>query len=400
MKYIKRFQTHQDYIDWNDGEIIPNLCYCEDFEEIHINKKPEDKVIIHYANITDDPIYIYGYRDSEMSSHGQEWFIGVDNINKIINNHDHEIVDIENVDYNKGYYQFNESRDDTYYLKYKFTDSSIIPTNAFQDCSLITEVILPDTIQSIGENAFYACRNLANIELPNSVKQIDNCAFYGCTGLTTINLKPYITQLGDLAFSDSGLTNINLPSTIRTYGNSIFINCSELTNVTLPNSNNFTTIPEAMFANCTSLSNIIIPNKVTEIGMRAFSGCTGLSTLPNLNNVNKIGNKAFKDCTGITGSIEFNENLLQVDENAFSGCTGITSIRFTENIVSIRKEAFKNCTNLKSVYVERLTPPALGTDVFSNTHPDFKIYVPAESLNAYRTADNWSDWDGEINPIS
>ena len=120
-----------------------------------------------------------------------------------------------------------------------------------------TEVIIPEFIEhkgenipvtTIGGNAFDGCSSLTSVVIPNSVTTIGSCAFSGCSSLTSVVIPNSVTTIGDYAFSG----------------------CSSLTSVVIPNS--VTTIGSCAFSGCSSLTSVVIPNSVTTIGSYAFSG--------------------------------------------------------------------------------------------------------------------------------
>ena len=96
--------------------------------------------------------------------------------------------------------------------------SSIIPTdgsvtsigwNAFDSCTGLTSITIPEGVTSIGDSAFYGCTGLTSIVIPESVTSIGSYAFYGCTGLTSIVIPESVTRIERNAFSGcTGLTSI------------------------------------------------------------------------------------------------------------------------------------------------------------------------------------------------
>ena len=109
----------------------------------------------------------------------------------------------------------------------------IIGGAAFQGCSGLTELTLPDSVTSIGESAFEGCTGLTVLTLPGSVWSIGNSAFEGCRGLTELILPNSVTSIGTGAFADcSGLTELTLPNGVTSIEESAFQGCSGLAKIT------------------------------------------------------------------------------------------------------------------------------------------------------------------------
>ena len=75
-----------------------------------------------------------------------------------------------------------------------------IGDKAFDDCSGLTSVVIPNSVTSIGNYAFYDCSGLTSVDIPNSVTSIGYSAFYGCRGLTSVTIPNSVTSIGDNAF--------------------------------------------------------------------------------------------------------------------------------------------------------------------------------------------------------
>ena len=131
---------------------------------------------------------------------------------------------------------------------------------------------------SIGISAFQGCSGLTSVTIPNSVTSIDNGAFYKCTSLASITIPNSVTSIGQGAFAIcSNLSSITIGSGVTSIDASAFGGCSSLTNIEIPNS--VTSISQQAFAGCTSLSSVTIPSGVTSIGQGAFYTCTSLSSV-------------------------------------------------------------------------------------------------------------------------
>ena len=135
----------------------------------------------------------------------------------------------------------------------------------------------------------------------------------------------------------------------------------------------------------------------TSIAENAFVGCRGLTSVSISNSVTSIGTYAFYKCTGLT-TVTIPDSVTTIGYSAFNGCSGLTSITIPNSVTSIRDSAFNGCSGLTSITIQATTPPSLGISAFNNTN-NCPIYVPAESVDAYKTATNWSELADRIQAI-
>lgn len=113
----------------------------------------------------------------------------------------------------------------------------------------------------------------------------------------------------------------------------------------------------------------------------------------------RIGNMAFRACLDLT-TVTIPDSVTEIASNAFNTCSGLTSITIPNSVTAISNGVFANCSRLTSVTINATTPPTLGTDVFKSTNSNLVIYVPTESVDAYKAATNWSSLADRIQPIS
>ena len=279
--------------------------------------------------------------------------------------------------------------------KYSVTS---IGYRAFEDCTALTSVTIPNSVTSIGSKAFYYCSGLTSVTIPNSVTSIGSKAFSNCSCLTSITIPNSVTSIGDGAFYGcSGLTSITIPNSVTSIGESAFYGCSGLTSVTIPNSvtsigdmafygctgitqtiivndmffflpkgyeghysipENISTIVGGAFAYCSSLTSVTIPNSVTTIGESAFERCTGLTSVTIPNSVTSIGKSAFQSCNSLT-SVTIPNSVTSIGESAFYGCSGLTSVTIPNSVTSIGKNAFLLNNSIEKLYYDCTVDPSI-----------------------------------------
>ena len=113
---------------------------------------------------------------------------------------------------------------------------------AFQGCTSLTAVTIPESVTSIGYQAFNNCSSLSAVTVPRSVTNMDSGVFYGCTGLKSASILGNITSLGWGVFGNcSSLTSFTIPESVTSIIEYAFYNCSSLTSLTSLIKNPFTT---------------------------------------------------------------------------------------------------------------------------------------------------------------
>jgi len=158
---------------------------------------------------------------------------------------------------------------------------------AFQSCTSLTSVTIPDSVTIIGSQAFSGCTSLTSIIIPNSVTSIGSSAFSGCFGLTSITIGTSVTSIGGSAFADcTALTSITIPNSVTSIGTSAFSGCIGLTSIAIPSS--VTSIGASAFSDCLNLTSITIPSSLTNIGSTSFSDCLNLTSVYFLGNAPSV----------------------------------------------------------------------------------------------------------------
>ena len=258
-------------------------------------------------------------------------------------------------------------------------------------------ITFDDELTMIGDEAFRGCGSLTSVTIGDSVTTIGDEAFAYCYSLTSVTIGDSVTTIGDRAFAGcESLTSITIGDGVTTIGGYAFYVCESLTSVAIPDS--VTTIGEGVFGGCSNLAEF--KGKFTADGGRclikdntfiAYAEASGTTyTIPD--SVTTIGNRAFNYCRSLT-SVTIGDSVTTIGDYAFSDCDSLTSVTIPDSVTTIGNYAFYYCRSLTSVYCEATTPPTLGDSyVFDYNASGRKIYVPAESVEAYKAATNWSEY--------
>lgn len=310
------------------------------------------------------------------------------------------------------------------------TRREVLPLSGASKWLTMTEATIGCCVSTIGDEAFMINTSkpmLTKVDFPSSVTSIGSRAFqdnYNLSNINSVYSKTadlhYVKSFGDYIFQiNKSIENIILGESGITFGEGVFAHCTSLKKINLPS--DMTTIPINMLVGCLSLTNITIPNSVTTIGNGAFQGCISLESVIIPSNVTSIGNYVFGGCSSLTSitipnsvttistgmlsacssltSVTIPNSVTSIVTQAFRECTSLESIDIPSSVTTIGDDAFEGCTSLTNVTVEATTPPTVDSDSFRNTN-NCPIYVPDESVNAYKTATNWSGYADRIKPIS
>jgi hypothetical protein len=231
---------------------------------------------------------------------------------------------------------------------------------------------------AIGDNAFNDCTFLTSVTIPNSVTTIGHKAFKYCTSLTSVVIPNSVTSIGDYTFySCDALTSVIIGNNVTTIGNNTFEYCSALTSVTI--GDNVTTIGNSAFYYCSALTYVIIPDSVTTIGDYAFNACIFLPSLIIGHNVTVIGDYAFASCSALA-SVNIPDSVITIGDSAFASCASLTSITIGNKVKTIGGSAFASCSSLASItFLELVAPTTVGTNWIKGTPGEIRGHAYAAS---------------------
>ena len=323
----------------------------------------------------------------------------------------------------------------------------VVPDNAFKNKRFEGQLVIPNSVTSIGASAFHNCDYFTgNLVIPNSVSVIGNSAFQDCGGFNgTITLPATITSIGEAAFKDcrnitgtltlpadlvtiekeafremSSLTgNLIIPNSVEEIKQQAFVNCRGL-NGTLTLGTSLETIGQEAFQDCYNLTgSLVFPSSLTTIGNRAFKWCRGFTgdlaipnsvtslgegafyecyrfdgslTLPNALEV--ISYEAFRGCYGLTGDLVIPASVTAINDAAFYNCSGFTGqLVIGESVETLNYDGFNRASNFASVKVKRNVPPTItNSNVFGYWDKTKPVYIPCGTTEAYQAADYWSEF--------
>ena len=297
-----------------------------------------------------------------------------------------------------------------------------IGDNAFQSCSNLKAITLPEGLTSIGYRAFQGS-GLTKVTLPSTLTTIGGQAFQNCTALGDV-LMPNVKLIGDNAFQGcTSLSRINLPNTLTDMGFHVFDGCTNLETIEVHCNisgnwfDGMTTLKQVVlgdevkeiapltFYKCTSLTDINLPNGLTTIGYDAFYECP-ITSLVLPNSATSIANSAFRNSqlqsvelhtstvgkwfSGITTltKVTLSDEMKEIGERAFDGCTNLATVNLPAGLATIGSYAFDGCKSLKTIIANMKTPPTAPTN-FGETYKTATLRVPYGRTPVYKETLNW-----------
>ena len=292
-------------------------------------------------------------------------------------------------------------------IRYKIGKNNTVSVVS-REAKYFGDVILPGSVEfngktyivtAISDNAFNGCSGLTSVTIPNSVISIGCCAFRFCSALTSVTISNSVTTIGDSAFDGcSGLTSVTIPNSVISIGSSAFERCSGLTSITIPNSVTF--IGGEAFCDCSNLSTINFGDNINIIGWAAFNGTAWFNNQPDgLVYIGKIAYK-YKGEMPSNTIIIIKEGTITIGAAFGNDYSGLTSITIPNSVKAIIGSAFSGCSGLTTIVSEIENPFAIDESVFSCFKKDIyttaTLIVPPGKKSAYKNTAGWNKFQNIV----
>lgn len=254
---------------------------------------------------------------------------------------------------------------------------------AFKDCTRLTAVQLPDSIQKIGEFAFKDCTRLETLEIPDTVKKIGWGAVQGTPWLAN-QTEPFVIAGQGILLAYTGTeTAVTVPAGVRAIGGYAFDSCTTLETVQLPDT--LRSVDAFAFINCQALTSVTLPEGLTYIGEYAFHWCTALRQIVLPDTVTTVSGQAFSYCKSLQ-SAKLSASMTQISNGLFRGCTSLESVTLPDGIQRIYSYAFADCTALKTLWLPE-SVQEIGMKVFDGCDALQKVTFCNADCAIYDEAD-------------
>ena len=282
----------------------------------------------------------------------------------------------------------------------------------------LTEYTIPISVTTIGGSVFSWCRSLISVTIPDSVTTIGEWAFSGCSSLISVTIPDSVTTIGDFAFYECTslkkvYCNATIPPSLGSHafssnanGRRIYVyeECVELYKSA------WSSYIDSIYTNgqnCPDTTTIVYTttdgNTITssELPIISNSYDNGVGTMVISGIITVIPDDAFRNCSSLT-SVTIPNSVTWIGGDAFYRCSSLTSVTIPDSVTTIGYQAFYGCRSLTSVYCSATTPPSLGDNAFQYSlggrylNIGCDIYVPTESIEAYKSASGWSEYASDI----
>ncbi len=281
---------------------------------------------------------------------------------------------------------------------------------------LLENIIIPDTVVTIGDGAFYGCFYLKQVIIPQSTKIIGSKAFCACSHLKHVSIPETIISIGDYAFSGcQSLEHFLIPSSVQTIGDSVFSGCKNLHQIEARCNSKFfidngmlidvknkklltyfgtddsIVVPESVciiaefaFSGCQNLCHITFHNQIIDIQRDAFSECHNLEQIIIPDSVTTINYSTFYNCKNLK-YVFIPNSVSMIKSHAFDGCESLQFIIIPDSVTSIYDYVFANCLSLKKVLLSN-SISIIPENAFYGCKSIHRIIIP----NSVNTINKWA----------
>lgn len=320
----------------------------------------------------------------------------------------------------------------------------------FNGCPNLTTVNLPEGLEILPKGTFMLCEGLRNITLPKTLKEIRSFAFSG-TAISAINLPESLELVDSSAFQQAPLTSIDLKNVkvlgaqafnncanlasikgekVEEIGSAAFYGCTKLTQSFMPAA--LKTLVGSTFYRCSGITSAVVPAHLETVGRNPWVMCTNLKKFDIVDDAEHfavldsclyytengqpyrftampparenmivhlrpgtkaMGDQAFR-LTGVT-EIYAPEGLTTVETNTCLSCAQLKKVELPTTVETIESQAFGGCTALNHIQILAAVPPTLTGNEFA-TYETATLYVPKGSVQAYRTAPVWQQFQNIV----
>ena len=388
----------------NVTSIKPGVAYVEESDESKFNKPYDTLTIVYDVSDVSSPTKLFNA--GVITSDLKEVII------------DKEYVPVSSI---SSTHQFDSPGLHVIMFRYSKIGTIFQTLSAFEGCRDIKSMKIPEGPTSFSVSTFKNCSKLETLSIPKTTTSFGTYSFVGCTSMKKVNIKDFNAFL-NIVMTDASSSFFYVST------GKIYLNGEVLTEVIIPDGK--TEVKNSLFHNNIGITHVSIPNSVKTIGISTFNGCKNVTTWDvDFGNLTTIKSHAFRYCKNLpenlvltnlttigifsfgntnikTASLPALPRIPDGDRNTsvFGLCSNLTSITFSENLVYLGRHPFsRNANSNLVVTFPPTTPPDTNsgypTEWFYNGRTGQAFYVPAESLEAYRTAAVWSNYASMMQPI-